>query len=459
MTSMDAAAEAEARSQHTGTGIKVGLFGAAPDTANMGVSALFHSTVAALERNLPGISITVFDNGLGRRTSNVCVDDGREITIECLGARGGKRLDRPENLSTMSTLSKLGRFGATLNANLRVIDGLDAVPDISGGDSFTDLYGTKRFFSVVHPKLIALRRGVPLILLPQTYGPFRDPELRAIAAKAVRGAAMCWARDESSFEILQGLLGDDFDPDRHRCGVDMAFALRPRECRGELPESVRRLLDADRKSTPLVGFNVSGLIYNDPAAMRSRYGFKADYPAVVKQFLRWLLENTAANVLLIPHVMNEPGHYESDMGACEQLADAFAVDFRERVAVSPLSLDQNQVKWLIGQTDWFCGTRMHSTIAALSSGVPTATVSYSDKAKGVFESCGQGEQVIDPRELDTPAVVKRLQATFETQAAVKTSLDHNLPAIKTKAAEQMEAITEMIRAAAARRGKQVASER
>jgi polysaccharide pyruvyl transferase WcaK-like protein len=357
----------------------------------------------------------------------------------------------------MSAAASAGPLGALVNSNIRAIDQATAVLDVSGGDSFSDIYGTKRFFSIVRPKLIAIRRGIPLILLPQTYGPYQDPRLKAIAAKAVRGAEMCWARDERSFAILRDLLGGTFDPDRHRCGVDLAFGLEPRDASDALSTELRSMLDADRSAHPLVGFNISGLIYADPEKAVSRYRFKADYRALINQFLSWLLESTDANLVLIPHVMSPAGHYESDPGASAEVARALTGRFPGRVVVSPDSLDQSQAKWLIARTDWFCGTRMHSTIAGLSSGVPTATVSYSDKAKGVFESCAQGDQVIDPRQLDTEEVVERLKQSFEALASVKASLAEHLPAVKRQAEDQMDAIAQRIRVAADRRAKQVAS--
>lgn len=430
------------------------LFGASPDTPNMGVSALFASAVAAIKRRIPDAHLSVFDSGLGVRCSDHRIADDLTVSISRRGARAGRRYDRPENLAVMSAAAAAGRLGARLNANIRAIDRAVAVLDISGGDSFSDIYGTKRFFSIVRPKLIAIRRGAPLFLLPQTYGPYRDPKLKAIAAQAVRGAEMCWARDERSFAILRELLGDAFDPDHHRCGVDLAFGLEPRNASEALSSDLRSMLEADRATRPLVGFNISGLIYNNAAKAVSRYRFKADYQALLEQFLSWLLETTDANLVLIPHVMSEPGHYESDSGACERVAESLGEKHAGRVLVSPRTLDQSQVKWLIARTDWFCGTRMHSTIAALSSGVPVATVSYSDKAMGVFETCGQGEHVIDPRELGTADVVERLKGSFESRPNAKASLAEHLPAVKARAAEQMDAVAERIRVAASRRSGQ-----
>lgn len=410
----------------------------------MGVSALFASTLSALHRSLPIARFTVFSNTLGRRPVLASVSEGLSVPVVLRGARNGRRYHRPENIATMSVASSLGPLGGLVNPNIRAIDEATAVLDVSGGDSFSDIYGAKRFFSIVRPKLIAIRRGKPLILLPQTYGPYRDPKLKAIAAKAVGGAEMCWARDELSFAILRDLLGDAFDPERHRCGVDLAFGLEPRDASDVLPYELRAMLDADRSERPLVGFNVSGLIYHNPAKAAEKYGFTADYRGVLHGFLSWLLETTDANLVLVPHVLSEPGHYESDPGACEAVASILSAKHAGRVLVSPRTLDQCQVKWLIGQTDWFCGTRMHSTIAALSSGVPTATVSYSDKAKGVFETCDQGDQVIDPRQLETAQVVDVLKRSFARRDSARASLHKALPRVQALAREQAEVTSHFI---------------
>ena len=325
--------------------------------------------------------------------------------------------------------------------------------DVTGGDSFTDLYGQNRFLAGCQRKRLALNCSIPLILLPQTYGPFKDRGNQKLASDLAQRADSCWARDAHSFALLREMLGQEFNPERHRCGVDLAFGLEPRNSCEALSHELRALLEADRTNCPLVGLNVSGLIYNDSTKAGSRYRFKADYRALLQQFVSWLLNTTNASVVLVPHVMSSPGHYESDAGACEELVLALSEKHASRVLVSPRTLDQCQVKWLIAQTDWFCGTRMHSTIAALSSGVPTATVSYSDKAEGVFETCGQGQQVIDPRVLDTHEVVERLQHSFKSRDAAKDSLAKHLPAVKATTAEQMNAVAERIRLAVSQSGK------
>ncbi len=469
---------------------RLALFGAAPDTPNMGVSALFMSAIAGIAKHIDPVEFVVFDNGLGRRDTTLTLPGGKTVKLIRFGARGGRRYHRPENLASMLRASRLGRLGAALNEGIRLIDSCAAVFDVSGGDSFSDIYGRKRFDLIHRPKAIAINRGIPLILLPQTYGPYKDTQVRTLAAQAVRGASMAWARDEHSFEILKGLLGEHFNPEIHRCGVDMAFSLPPSPAGHLLPEPLKTWLTQKEKleaalrseaaastlppppqagegpgerasiqpspcqnpqapvipaqagiqpasRSPLIGFNVSGLIYNNPEAAKTQYGFKADYRQVVVGFLGKVLAESPAKIVLISHVMDQPGHYESDLAACQDVARQLGEQYADRVIVAPATLDQSQAKWLIAQMDWFCGTRMHSTIAGLSSGVPTAAVSYSDKTKGVFETCGQGAQVQDPRRFGEAEMIERLNDSFICRELLRASLVVGLPPVQKMANEQI----------------------
>lgn len=427
--------------------IRVALFGAAPDTPNMGVSALYKSAISGIAEYVDNLEFVIFDNGLGCRHSILELPNGKTIPLLLFGARAGHRYFRPENLATMALLSRFRKLGAIFNQGIRLIDSCVAILDVSGGDSFSDIYGRKRFDSISRPKQIAINRGKLLILLPQTYGPYKDHDVSELAKGIVAKANMVWARDENSFAILKTMLGQRFDPQRHRCGVDMAFGLLPSVAEGKLDPTLKSWIKDKDVSCPVIGFNVSGLIYNNPQKAISEYRFVADYRKIVKDFLRWLLENTAVRIVLISHVMDMPGHYESDLGACMDIFAQLGDEYASRVKVVPATLDQSEVKWLISKMDWFCGTRMHSTIASLSSGVPTAAISYSDKTNGVFETCGQGGQVFDPRLLYTDQVINGLIQSFDTRGAIRESLKQRLPQVMNTASNQMERIANQILAA------------
>ncbi|MFD0823263.1 polysaccharide pyruvyl transferase family protein, partial [Micromonospora zhanjiangensis] len=207
------------------SGLTIALFGVTGWRHNLGVGALRAATLSGVLSREPAARVTAFDEGWGMRSGRAFVA-GIPMQISLAGARASRRYHRPESYLNMRVSAALGGLR---NAGLAAIDAADLVLDASGGDSFTDLYGTRRFNAVTWPKRLAVLRHRPLVLLPQTYGPYRADRVRATAAALTRSATMAWARDPDSFLALADLLGADLDPSRHREGVDVAFALEPRE--------------------------------------------------------------------------------------------------------------------------------------------------------------------------------------------------------------------------------------
>lgn len=412
--------------------LKIALFGGGFDTANLGVAALTESVIQGLKRRIADVEITVYDHTSGTGTAQLGGPNGG--TFRRAGARWSKRFYRNDSLWNLDFSS---RFSGLVNPIAKRLLDSDAVLDISGGDSFTDLYGEGRYEYVLQPKRIALRQGLPLILLPQTYGPFGTAKAEASAAELVKASAEAWARDARSFEILKQLTGDSFDATRHRRGTDVAFSLQPYR-----PANLNPELEAilDDRATPIIGFNISGLIYNDPERARKSFGFKADYNKLVVRCVRRLLEESDARVLLVSHVLPPPGHFESDRAACEAVVEQLPSELRKRVSVLPTQFEAGEIKWVIGRCDWFCGTRMHATIAALSSGVPTATISYSPKALGIFEDCASSENVADPKQLDTDAAAEIIWGAWQRREASKAALAEALVEVKRVAEAQMDSI-------------------
>lgn len=410
--------------------LRLSVFGAAPDSGNLGVQALYHAIVAALARHAPGSTVSVFDNGWGVR--EVPHDRG-DLLLEHCGVRHSRRWHRPESWVNVRASALAGGLGNPIAARLWASD---AVMDISGGDSFSDIYGAQRFHATTAPKKAALALRRPLVLLPQTYGPFRNPRVRATASRLVRAATLAYSRDEASHEQLLDLLGADADPARHRLGVDMAFALEPEYPGPRLPADIRTELLPDASARPRVGINVSGLLYNDPAA-RDRFRLALDYGSTVRRLVTWFARQDC-DIFLVPHVVPRTTRgsntHDDDARACRDIEASLP---HARVRIVPAGLDAAATKWVISRMDWFCGTRMHSTVAALSSGVPTAAIAYSMKTRGVFDSCGQGGEVIEARHTGDEDCLRRVQDSWQRRARVRESLLTRLGAVHRQASEQV----------------------
>jgi colanic acid/amylovoran biosynthesis protein len=411
--------------------VRLCISGAALDTGNFGVSALGISVLAGLLERLPEAQIILFDFGRGRGPLDVRlpIDAG---SVQRQGAWFSKRLDQPENLITGALQAAVG---LQRNPNVRALKEATAALDISGGDSFSDIYGLRRFVLVALRKRLALHLGTPLLLLPQTYGPFRDPRARSIARDILRRADRAWARDPESFQRLRELLGADFDPARHLESVDVAFAL-PAQRPEPWPPADRWWI----QEGPLVGLNVSGLLCNDPA-VANRLGLRADVMAATIALIERLLAD-GVRVVLIPHARG--GSAESDDLACQQVL-ARMDPTGTRLRILPDGFGASETKWFIANTDWMMGGRMHATIAALSSAVPVAGIAYSDKFAGVFQRCGVGDQALDARRLTTGDLVDAAWASWEQRGEVRHRLLREVPKVVAAAAEGFDAVTDRIR--------------
>lgn len=413
--------------------MRFSFFGAAPDTGNLGVSALCYATIINIIRQQPDAEITVFDYSRGR-SKLTSVPNCEKAAVYRQGAVYARNLFRKDNIKTWRLLGMLGGLG---NPGVDVIQQSDVVIDISGGDSFTDLYGQRRFNSISLMKLLALQFGKPLVLLPQTYGPFKSEGNKQIASQIVKRATCAWARDSRSFDVLVELLGETFDPNRHRCGVDMAFGL-PSIKPTLLPSSWQHFLG--NNDSGIIGINVSGLIYNDPQNAQEKFGFKAHYNTVIFDLIKRFLLETNCKIVLVPHVIAPEGALESDLAACRDVLSRLGNCGDDRIIIINEYDNPCTAKWIISQFDWFCGTRMHATIAALSSAVPVAAISYSPKTLGVFETCGQGDHVADPQNMGNEAVLECLWASWENRLGTYVEYENKLPEIRQIVNEQIRTI-------------------
>jgi colanic acid/amylovoran biosynthesis protein len=99
-----------------------------------------------------------------------------------------------------------------------------------------------------------------------------------------------------------------------------------------------------------------------------------------------------------------------------------------------------ELKWVLARLDWFAGARMHATIGAFSSGVPTLGLGYSDKAYGVFAECGIGDDVADLRRHDARGIAERAMASFRDRQARRADLSRRVTGLRARATMEMDLI-------------------
>jgi polysaccharide pyruvyl transferase WcaK-like protein len=318
---------------------------------------------------------------------------------------------------------RIRRWVTARNMVLRRIDEGDLFACMSGGDSFSDIYGLRRFIAVSLPQVLVLLLGKRLVLLPQTLGPYKSSFARRVAKYILKGAEVIYSRDHAGPGLVRQMLGAAHG-DKVRFSPDVAFVL---ESRVPKQVDVHGLTDP-REERPLVGVNVSGLLYMGGYSRNNMFHLKHNYETLISELVHFLISQKNADVLLIPHVFGADG--EGDPPACEALYDKFRTAHPNRIGLVRGRYDQSEIKHIIGQCDFFIGSRMHACIAALSQYVPAVAIAYSDKFQGVFETAGVDALVADVRRTDEFEIVALVERAFGSREAWQKHLQQRIPKVQ-----------------------------
>ena len=200
--------------------------------------------------------------------------------------------------------------------------------------------------------------------------------------------------------------------------ADMAFTLPADTSGTRVPTT----------SKPLVGLNVSGLLFNDePSRVRNQFGLCCDYRRLIYDLVASILRSDAkAHILFVPHVVVERSHVESDLRACETLHATLPDEWRQRATVLPNPSSACDAKGIISRCEFFVGTRMHACIAALSSEVPVCAIAYSKKTSGVFATVGMEHAVFDARALGSDAIVSGIRERYRARTSDRELIQQRL---------------------------------
>lgn len=353
--------------------MKVGFLGIQCDTANLGLAALCYAGVKLVADLIPG------------QADLVLFSINSHSELEKL--RDALHLDGKQ-IRAVPFYHK--RPAAMLNS-IREIRSCDVVVDFTGGDSFSDIYGIRRLARKLFHKQLVLSVRTPLVLAPQTYGPLRHNVSKPWFRHVVSRAALVFTRDDISADFLEK--------------VARRNALKATDVAIILPWD-SELYDVPTGGPLRVALNVSGLLWIGGYTGTNQFGLMTDYRAYCHDLVRSLLAS-GHEVHLVSHVLTRPWECgdEDDVRAARELHSEHPACVMAPAFASPI-----EAKSYISRMDAFIGSRMHATIAAFTSGVPTVPVAYSRKFAGFFGA------------LDYPIVVDL--TTLSTTEAVTSTLAH-----------------------------------
>lgn len=370
--------------------ITIGLLWHSFSSDNLGVGALSESQIAICEAAATKAGLSLRYIVFGTKGARSYLPSGRNI-------RQGSHLSLKQLITGRSPF-------------WRELDQCDTVLDIGEGDSFADIYGKGRFRLQIASKIAVILKKKPLILSPQTIGPFESFFARIVARLVMSHCTAIIARDNLSFKYLKsmGVTRAVFE------AIDVAFRLPYTKADSYVGGKTR------------VGLNVSGLLYSGGYKGTNQFGLTLDYPALINSLIQHWSSDDSIEIWLIPHVLADDMPRDDDQVAIRQLKATYP-----NLRVAPNFKSPSEAKSFISGLDFLSGARMHACIAAFSSGVPVVPMAYSRKFNGLFSSLGY-EWLADGKRMTTDQAKACILAGFEKRKELSLAIAQSAQVVEKK---------------------------
>ena len=408
------------------------LLGVSFGANNMGMNALTAGTLKSFIERYPQGRLFLLE--YGKEQINFNVEMAREVvSVQLINIRFSKKFYLKNNIALLLMLALLAKLipfqqlrkrMIARNLWLNRVANADIVASMAGGDSFSDIYGLGRLLYVSLPQFLALALDKKMVVLPQTIGPFKSAVAKAIARTILRRAVLIYSRDHEGIAETRELIGSSDTAQKVRFCYDVGFVLDP----GRPKNKGLQFDNRTEKERPVVGLNISGLLYMGGYSKNNVFGLKIDYKELISDLIDLMIGKYNATVMLVPHVFGSDG--ESDSVVCQEVYSLLKERYDGRLLFASGDYNQNEIKYIIGLCDFFIGSRMHACIAALSQSVPTVSIAYSRKFIGVMETIGVAELVADPRKLEKEEMFRMIGDAFEQKARLRVHLEKTMPTVK-----------------------------
>ena len=292
-----------------------------------------------------------------------------------------------------------------------------------GGDNYSLDYGIPKIFTGLDD--LVFSRKKPMVIWGASVGPFsKIPEYEKYIIEHLKRINGIFARETATVEYLadKGVTENVFQV------ADPAFLMEAKE-----PKKEKFNIEIPKEA---IGINLSPLM--------ARYTTDGDLKKWVElaaNIVERISRTTKRPIFLIPHV-NSP--HTNDYAFLRDVLDTLKKT-KEQIELIPFSLTATELKWIIAKMNVFVGARTHSTIAALSSIVPTISFAYSIKTKGINQDIfGHSRFCLDPNQLTPEIITEKIGQLIQDAEKIKNQLNLSLPKVKTLAMDAGKYLREVL---------------
>lgn len=269
--------------------------------------------------------------------------------------------------------------------------------------------------------------GKPVYLLPQTIGPLQHPWERWLLRRILPKVRQIYVRDEYSRNLLETI---GVHQPQIYVTPDLAFGYQEEE-RVTGAELLRNIGVDPEHDRPLLGVTLLNW-----AGMESSFHGQEAYEAAVATAIHTFLAQHGGKAVLFAQVRG-PALAEDDRLPARRVQQQLR-ELGTNVVVVEEDVTTAQLKAAYSYMTLFMGSRLHSNIFALTSGIPVIAIAYLPKTRGVMRMLGLERWVVNIEHVEGAPLYELLNELYSDREMVRAQ-------IQTAIATQQSTITAMSR--------------
>lgn len=286
--------------------------------------------------------------------------------------------------------------------------------------------GGKKIDSLIHLVQIDFntKYNKRVITMGISIEPMKNMFLKYCTEKVLKKLSLVIARENITYNYLETFMNKN----KILLVPDMAFMLK-----NEI-KTFKEVEKFKKRHKYLVGITVRN--WNFPESNNSKEKIY-NYLNVLSEFIiKWVSEENIGFVF-IPQVIVS---YASDVDIAKKLKFFLPEKIRESFLIVSDDLSPLDIKSLIGNMNYFIGTRMHSNIFALSMNIPTIAISYEKKTNGIMDLVNQSEYVIDISSIDLKNLNQLFEKVIKNNLKIKKELSYQLEKIRVEIQDKLKRV-------------------
>ena len=279
--------------------------------------------------------------------------------------------------------------------------------------------GGKKYNSLMHLFQIYVDTlfEKPVIVMGTSIEPIKRNLIKKCTENILKKVDFVYAREKITYDYLKTFMNSE----KFTLIPDMAFMLDEKNKKFEVIDQIRK------KSNIIFGITVRK--WNFPNHnIKQKEPMLVYIDAIVNMMKKYIKEKNAYFVF-VPQVIVENG---DDTIVAKKIRESLPDEFKENFVILDNDFSPLDIKSLIGNFDYFIGTRMHSNIFSTSMGIPTVAIAYEKKTNGIMETVGLSDYVVEIDDITDKKLIDKVDKCIKNSVQIRNELNKTIPELKEK---------------------------